>query len=449
MSRVDRKREREGASTTSPDPYLESAAALLPTLPQLDGFGASPIAMGESELEAGQIDPHAPPEGGFRLDLVLDLDHTLVHATEWSHASASTGAQRFFLEGPRRGHYLLRARDGLRAFLEEARQIANLYIYTMGSRSYTRQVLSLIDPNKEVFTEKVLCREDGQEEIFPKSLAHVCEAEHRRRYMLVVDDREDAWDSISRGHVLQIPAFRYFRSDGAAPAADPSGADSALYDVLRVLQAVHADIHEGRHPHVPSALLARRRAVLHGQHLVFSGGLLNDAPLNQKRSAYWRLAEVFGATCHLRMNEQVTHVVSRSANTNTVGKALETPRIFAVSPLWLIHSCSRWHRQSEEPYQYSLATTSPRNLDIRPADIKAMVDRVLRVLPPTLTKGERLQVLIKYVVPHEHKEHANLLLAKYEQESGEEVRRKALEELKQLAGVEALKTVLQACELTP
>lgn len=78
-----------------------------------------------------------------------------------------------------------------------------------------------------------------------------------------------------------------------------------------------------------------------------------------------------------------------------------------------------------------------------------MVDRVLRVLPPTLTKGERLQVLIKYVVPHEHKEHANLLLAKYEQESGEEVRRKALEELKQLAGVEALKTVLQACELTP
>eukprot|EP00966_Prymnesium_polylepis_P074015 1717683-Prymnesium_polylepis.1 len=51
-------------------------------------------------------------------------------------------------------------------------------------------------------------------ETFQKSLDHLDGSDDERHRMIVLDDREDAWDATSRGHVLQIPAFRYFRDGG-------------------------------------------------------------------------------------------------------------------------------------------------------------------------------------------------------------------------------------------
>ena len=91
----------------------------------------------QDELEPGQLDPGGSSAAQLRLHLVLDLDHTLVHATEvpaTSVALPSSGVQTFMLEGARTGKYALRTRDGLQAFLSQVAPLARLHVYTMGSR---------------------------------------------------------------------------------------------------------------------------------------------------------------------------------------------------------------------------------------------------------------------------------------------------------------------------
>ena len=48
------------------------------------------------------------------------------------------------------------------AFLKEVSRFCLVHVYTMGSESYTREVLALIDPHAS-FEGHVLCRKDGDE----------------------------------------------------------------------------------------------------------------------------------------------------------------------------------------------------------------------------------------------------------------------------------------------
>lgn len=119
----------------------------------------------------------------------------------------------------------------------------------------------------------MLCREDGQEEVFQKSISHLSADPVEKDFMLVLDDREEAWDAPSRAHVLKIPALHYFTADsslGSLPKHTP--VDTSLVDVLDVIRDVHSALNRGSQPHVPAALSERRRAVLHGVNIVFSGG---------------------------------------------------------------------------------------------------------------------------------------------------------------------------------
>lgn len=470
MSGTERKRDRaglpvpraEGTSTmsvsdappaASPAALLEKANSLLPLHPAADSAEAVAARSGRMEmLEPGQIDIATQSDGRVRFDLVLDLDHTLVHATEVPISAAMpSGIQSFALEGTRTGRYAMRLRDGLHAFLAEVRQIAKLHVYTMGSRSYTRQVLDAIDPSVQIFTEQVLCREDGQEEIFQKSLSHLTADKRQLRFMLVLDDREDAWDAMSREQVLQIPAFRYFRSDGGlTPISKESAPDCALLDCLNVMRDVQRSISSGAYQDVATALHARRRMVLDGVHLVFSGGLLEDAR-KPERSSHWRLAEAFGAKCHLYWNDDVTHVVSPKASTNTVEKALVTGRIFAVQVHWLTDSCARWQRQTETPYLLRPKTPVPPSTvgvadDGYPGGLASVLDQALLLIPSSMDKAARLKAVIRYLVPYQDRQKANLLFERFDQAVCQMNQDKdvVLRELTQLVGVPTLKAVLTA-----
>ena len=66
----------------------------------------------------------------------------------------------------------------------------------------------------------------------------------------------------------------------------------------QVIKAVHADLRSGSARSVRESLHTRRRAVLKGVVVVFSGGLLSDAQYVQC-CAFWRLAEALGASCEV------------------------------------------------------------------------------------------------------------------------------------------------------
>lgn len=119
----------------------------------------------------------------------------------------------------------------------------------------------------------MLCRKDGREETFRKSISHIPIVPERQRLTVILDDREDAWDPMSRSHLLPIQPFQYFKADGGLPAGS-SQTDVALFDMLGVLRDVQKRIAQGKDQDVPQALVSRRRKVLAGVQLVFSGSEL-------------------------------------------------------------------------------------------------------------------------------------------------------------------------------
>lgn len=95
------------------------------------------------------------------------------------------------------------------------------------------QVLGIIDPHHS-FHGKTLCRQDGDESLFAKELAHLFGQDERSiARSLVLDDREDAWDVISRPSVLRCTPFRCWANDGS-PLTPPPVADATLLDLLQV-----------------------------------------------------------------------------------------------------------------------------------------------------------------------------------------------------------------------
>ena len=409
--------------------------------------------------------------GPVRLELVLDLDHTCVHAVEMPLGALETpttvprNVHAFTLShtnlDPRpgapakvRSSYKVRVREGLRAFLKEVHTFCTLHVYTMGKKSYTRAVMRIIDP-QNAFDGITLCRKDEEDQHFSKSIEHLvpgtdAASVRRRASMIVLDDREVAWEAESRPHVLQISPFRCWQDDGKPMPGRPD-ADGSLLDMLTVLRGVRDDLASGRAQSVPHALDHRRRHVLAGCVVIFSGGILRDSNRTDQ-CVPWCLAEAFGAKCEKFFSAQVTHVVSPNVDTNSVKKAI-TKGLHAVTPQWLYESCTRWHRQAEAPYSLDASVVSqavvpkpPRTLE---ADDQALVARVTdlaaSLTPPGMHNNKRLAVAILYLVPSQTKVRAGQSLERWRaaQESNDPIEtRAALIQLCEVVGKQRLQLLL-------
>lgn len=148
-----------------------------------------------------------------KLSLVLDLDHTLVHATDDPRAAAilehsppnvdidsiaafslrTTSAStnpKLPRQPPCKMHVKLRPH--LKQFLTTVSAHFELHIYTMGSRPYADQVARLIDPDKSLFRGRITSREDFDEgRCNQKSISRLFPCDDSM--VLIVDDREDVW----------------------------------------------------------------------------------------------------------------------------------------------------------------------------------------------------------------------------------------------------------------
>lgn len=148
-----------------------------------------------------------------RLSLVLDLDHTLVHASndpraaairEFSPPDVDIGSIKSFSLGPSNSSSKSRTsashctmhvklRPHLREFLQRVSKHFELSIYTMGIRSYAEQIARIIDPDNSLFRGRVTSREDFKIEgiLNQKNLSRVFPCDDSM--VLIIDDREDVW----------------------------------------------------------------------------------------------------------------------------------------------------------------------------------------------------------------------------------------------------------------
>ncbi|KAF3898023.1 RNA polymerase II subunit A C-terminal domain phosphatase [Trichophyton interdigitale] len=165
-------------------------------------------ALTVSESEATRVEEDAKRRllSSRRLSLVVDLDQTIIHATvdptvaEWQqdkdnpNHDAVKDVRCFQLvdDGPgmRGCWYYIKLRPGLEEFLKVISTLYELHIYTMGTRAYAQNVANIVDPDKKIFGDRILSRDESGS-LTAKNLQRLFPVD--TKMVVIIDDRGDVW----------------------------------------------------------------------------------------------------------------------------------------------------------------------------------------------------------------------------------------------------------------
>ncbi len=141
-----------------------------------------------------------------RLSLVVDLDQTIIQATvdptvaEWQQdkdnpnhdAVKDVRAFQLIDDGPggRGCWYYIKLRPGLEKFLEDVSKLYELHIYTMGTRAYAQNIAKIVDPNRRIFGDRILSRDESGS-LTAKNLQRLFPID--TKMVVIIDDRGDVW----------------------------------------------------------------------------------------------------------------------------------------------------------------------------------------------------------------------------------------------------------------
>lgn len=163
-----------------------------------------------------------------KLSLVVDLDQTIIHACieptigEWQrdpsnpNHSAVKDVKSFQLndDGPRGlasgCTYYIKLRPGLQEFLEEIATMYELHVYTMGTRAYALNIAKIVDPDKKLFGNRVISRDENGS-ITSKSLARLFPVS--TDMVVIIDDRADVWP-MNRANLIKVIPYDFFKGIG-------------------------------------------------------------------------------------------------------------------------------------------------------------------------------------------------------------------------------------------
>lgn len=154
----DEKQSRSVEQQTSAAPAADDSKVVAPPRPM--AVSPPPLAVTEDKLE--QL--RALTTGGLRtarkLVLVLDIDHTLLHATKhkaaqiaFSHRELARDTYKIHFRNPLSNSkvpYYVKLRPGVRKFLDELHPHFIIALYTMGLRPYAEKVMAVIDPDDSI-----------------------------------------------------------------------------------------------------------------------------------------------------------------------------------------------------------------------------------------------------------------------------------------------------------
>ncbi|TDH04344.1 hypothetical protein EPR50_G00151860 [Perca flavescens] len=146
-----------------------------------------------------------------KLVLMVDLDQTLIHTTEQHCQRMSNKGIFHFQLG--RGEPMLhtRLRPHCKAFLEKIAKLYELHVFTFGSRLYAHTIAGFLDPEKKLFSHRILSRDEcidpfsktgNLRNLFPCGDSMVS----------IIDDREDVWKFAP--NLITVKKYIYFQGTG-------------------------------------------------------------------------------------------------------------------------------------------------------------------------------------------------------------------------------------------
>ena len=165
-----------------------------------------------------------------KLSLVVDLDQTIIQATveptiaEWQkdpdhpNYPAVKDVKAFQLndDGPgmRGCWYYIKLRPGLIEFLEDMSKLYELHVYTMGTRSYAEHVCQIVDPQRKIFGDRILSRDESGS-MQAKNLQRLFPVD--TDMVVIIDDRADVWSWSP--NLIKVLAYDFFVGIGDINAA--------------------------------------------------------------------------------------------------------------------------------------------------------------------------------------------------------------------------------------
>ncbi|XP_030002654.1 RNA polymerase II subunit A C-terminal domain phosphatase [Sphaeramia orbicularis] len=182
-----------------------------------------------------------------KLVLMVDLDQTLIHTTEQHCQRMSNKGIFHFQLG--RGEPMLhtRLRPHCKEFLEKIAKLYELHVFTFGSRLYAHTIAGFLDPEKKLFSHRILSRDEcidpfsktgNLRNLFPCGDSMVC----------IIDDREDVWKFAP--NLITVKKYIYFQGTGdinappgsrEAQMARKGGPSSRLPESTEPLGSLAAD----------------------------------------------------------------------------------------------------------------------------------------------------------------------------------------------------------------
>lgn len=181
------------------------------------------VSLTISPSEATKVEDEAKRRllAAKKLSLVVDLDQTIIHATvdptvaEWqkdekhpNHAAVKD-VRVFQLvdDGPgaRNCWYYIKLRPGLQEFFNKVSKLYELHIYTMGTRAYAQNIATIIDPERKIFGDRILSRDESGS-LVAKNLQRLFPVD--TKMVVIIDDRGDVWNW--NENLIKVTPYDFF-----------------------------------------------------------------------------------------------------------------------------------------------------------------------------------------------------------------------------------------------
>jgi len=300
-----------------------------------------------------------------RINLILDIDHTLVHTIRSSQLHPRCSLEKIedvyeiYIDGD--GVYYVKFRPGIVKFLHQIRGLFDIHVYTMGTRSYAKAILETIVHKLmggvSVFNGKILTRCDTKKD--EKYLSLILPGLEQRT--LILDDTPNIWKDYKH-HVIPIYPYKFFQDVHGINRGKENNplnrdlknclkvvstiSDTHLCSMYQVLEEVNNNNAQTRN--VSESLKWRRRKVFLGVNILFTGVFPLGA--NPRDQYLWKQAEYFGAQCFQQFNDIITHVVA-ARGTDKVVQAQRKGDIHIVTVNWLYDSTTHWTKLDEKLFE--------------------------------------------------------------------------------------------------
>jgi RNA polymerase II C-terminal domain phosphatase-like 3/4 len=341
-----------------------------------------------------------------KLQLVLDLDNTLIHTKHGYEPQTDNSDVVMFEQGEET--FTVKFRPGLREFMLAVSQLFEVHAYTMGTEAYCAQITELIQSyvGQRVFGERISRETNARRGAravdvhrMRKQLGIFQRYSISNEMVLIVDDNEEVWRdhtanliqifacsflvsrfsflvsrfsflvsrfsflvsrfsflvrslcSLTSDHHWQIAGPEVNAVGPVQPTnlfANTTRPDEYLNHTLLVLQELHARFFQDPlHADVTALLSAKRSNILRGCVLLFSHVIPYAQP--PQSSWFWVAAHRLGATCVNEFTDDVTHLVAAKGTTKKVNDAIGK-RVYMVHVSWLIECFFKWNHCSELDY---------------------------------------------------------------------------------------------------